>query len=104
MSDAALCGTVGCFNEAAFEVIPKGRWRNLPITKACRKCVKDVVLVYKTKTTAGEPGWADTMPIVSPKRAPRQSTSSKPNRKRIKKAPAESKTDPKAEPIKEAMG
>lgn len=100
MSDGALCGAPGCFDAATFEVIPKGRWRNVPITKACRKCAKNVAGAYKTKAV-GEPGWADLVPIEPPKKTTKRPNASTPKRKRPKKKVL---ADSKAQPIKEATG
>ena len=63
--DAPPCGGSGCFNGATYEVIPRGRWRNVQITKACRKCVKAMAAAYETKGV-GERGWADIEPIKTP--------------------------------------
>lgn len=70
-SSGAPCGGEGCFDGADFEVIPRGRWRNMPITKACKKCSKRMADAYTTR--AGERGWADLEPISAPeKKSPAQ--------------------------------
>jgi hypothetical protein len=54
----APCDVADCFNVAACEVVPMGRWRNMPVVKACRGCASKVVKAYET-TGPGERGWAE---------------------------------------------
>jgi hypothetical protein len=70
--DAPPCGGDGCFNGAVFEVIPRGRWRNMPITKACKKCSLRMANAYTTR--AGERGWADLEMIVTPPAPPKKTS------------------------------
>jgi len=57
---ATPCSGQECFNVAACEVVPKGRWRNLPIVKACRGCAPKLAAAYETKGP-GERGWAEVL-------------------------------------------
>lgn len=65
MTDEIPCAAADCFNAATHEVVPRGRWRNLPIVKACRGCSKKLVANYRS-VTGEERGWADIIPMIAP--------------------------------------
>lgn len=57
VSGEDLCSNGGCFDAAAFLVIPTGRWAKTPPRKACKACAKPMAAAFETKG-GGEPGSA----------------------------------------------
>ena len=82
-ANAALCSNAGCFDEAAFVVIPTGRWSKLKPRNACKCCAKSMAAAFESKS--GEPGGAVIQKIP---REPRKPKVTKPPAK-----PARSKKD-----------
>lgn len=72
---ADLCSNVGCFDEAAFVVIPTGRWSKLDPRKACKNCAKPMAAAFETKS--GEPGGAVIQKIPREPKKPRTSKSTR---------------------------
>lgn len=62
MATEIPCAGTDCFDAATCEVIPRGRWRNHQVVKACKKCAQRLAAAYVTN--AGERGWADIEKIV----------------------------------------
>lgn len=62
-----LCANGGCFENAAFLVIPTGRWAKVPPKKTCKGCAKLMAAAFETK--AGEPGGAVIQKLQKPPKA-----------------------------------
>ncbi len=72
-----LCSNGGCFEDAAFDVIPIGRWAKLPKKKACSGCAKSMAAAFETKAGDGGAMLQKIKKAAKPKK-----TTSKPARSR----------------------